>query len=177
MTSDFSTGSGSAKVWDAATGEVLLDLFHEDFAFGVDAVVWSSDGTRIASFSEDKLGRIWDAATGEELIAFPGPSGVDPDITWSPSGDRFLTGGLSSAAKIWDANTGIELLNLDIGKEFSASWSPDGTLIAISAINGDLIIFPAWQTLEELVDFACECCVFRELTPEERVQFGLPEIP
>jgi hypothetical protein len=30
-----------------------------------------------------------------------------------------------------------------------------------------------WQSTEELVDYAKECCVFRELTDAERVQFGL----
>jgi len=31
-----------------------------------------------------------------------------------------------------------------------------------------------WQTTEDLIDYVKECCVFRELTPEEREQFGLP---
>jgi hypothetical protein len=30
-----------------------------------------------------------------------------------------------------------------------------------------------WQSTEELIQYAKECCVFRELTPEERQQFGL----
>jgi hypothetical protein len=55
-----------------------------------------------------------------------------------------------------------------------ASWSPDGEHIAISDFDGNLKIYPAWQTLEELVGYASECCVVRELTPEERQQFGLP---
>ena len=28
---------------------------------------------------------------------------------------------------------------------------------------------------KELIDYAYECCVFRELTAEEREVFGLPE--
>ena len=32
-----------------------------------------------------------------------------------------------------------------------------------------------WQSTEELIDYAYECCVWRELTAEEREQFGLPE--
>lgn len=32
-----------------------------------------------------------------------------------------------------------------------------------------------WQTIEELIDYAKECCVFRQLTDAERLQFGLPE--
>jgi hypothetical protein len=31
-----------------------------------------------------------------------------------------------------------------------------------------------WQTTDDLIEYAKECCVFRQLTPEEREQFGLP---
>jgi hypothetical protein len=55
-----------------------------------------------------------------------------------------------------------------------ASWSPDGTAIAIGYFDGDLKVYPAWQSLEELVAYAKDCCVLRHLTPEERTQFGLP---
>jgi hypothetical protein len=34
-------------------------------------------------------------------------------------------------------------------------------------------VWSVWQTTQELVDYAKECCVFRELTEAERVQFGL----
>jgi len=32
----------------------------------------------------------------------------------------------------------------------------------------------AWQSTQELIDYAKECCVIRDLTKEERTQFGLP---
>ena len=32
-----------------------------------------------------------------------------------------------------------------------------------------------WQSTEDLIHYAYDCCVWRELTPEEREQFGLPE--
>jgi hypothetical protein len=35
-------------------------------------------------------------------------------------------------------------------------------------------VFRVWLSVEELIAYAKECCVFRELTPEERQQFGLP---
>jgi hypothetical protein len=34
-------------------------------------------------------------------------------------------------------------------------------------------VWRVWQTTEELVEYAKECCVIRELTEAERVQFGL----
>ena len=55
-----------------------------------------------------------------------------------------------------------------------ADWSPGGTRIVVSNWDGTAKVFPAWQTTQELIDHARECCVVRELTAEERVQFGLP---
>jgi WD40 repeat protein len=172
VTSDEFGDNGSAKIWDAATGDVLLDLFPEDFAFGVSAVAWSPDGTRIVSFSADKLGRVWDAGTGEEVLSFPGISGASASM-WSPAGERFLVGGLGGMIKVYDARTGDELVNYAIGMPAEASWSPDGTHIAVSDWEGNLRILPAWQSLEELIAYAYQNCVFRELTPDERKQFGL----
>jgi WD40 repeat protein len=178
-TSDQNNEFGSAKIWDAATGEVMLDLFPEDFDFGVSAVAWSPDGTRIVTFSADGLGRIWDAMTGEELMVFTGvSSAAGPVIEWSPSGNRILTAGEGGEVKVWDANTGRELLNLPFrGFSISASWSPGGDHIAVSDYDGNLRIYPVWQSTQELVDYAKDCCVIRELTPEERQQFGLPPQP
>ena len=148
-------------------------MFPEPLAFGVTAAAWSPDGSRVVTFSEDRLGRIWDTATGDLLLTFTAPSGVDPDVGWSRSGDRIIAGGMSGAAIAWDATTENELLTIDVGVPFGASWSPDGLRIAIADFNGNLTIYPAWQTLHDLVAYAKECCVIRELPWEERNQFGL----
>ena len=174
LTVDYNSEIGGAKVWDAATGEVLLDLFPADFAYGVATGAWSPDGTRIVTFSEDALGRVWDAENGEELLVFTAVSGGE-DAMWSPNGERFLVAGLSGVVKVYDAASGEELLNYEIGVPSGASWSPDGNYIAVSDFDGNLWIFPAWQTLEALKEYARECCVIRELSAEEREMFGLPE--
>jgi len=179
VTTENNSEAGSTKVWNADTGEVLLDLFPADFAFAVSAVAWSPDGTKIITFSGDGLGRLWDADTGEELLVFAGlTSVVGPHIEWSPSGSRVLTGGNGGDVKVWDMRTGNELLNFPIpGDSASASWSPDGKFIAISDWAGNLRIYRTWQSIQELVDYAKACCTIRKLTPEERERFGLPEKP
>ena len=80
------------------------------------------------------------------------------------------------AIKVFDAATGNEIINYDIGEPASASWSLDGKQIAISDWNGYLTIYPAWESLEELINYARDCYVFRQLTPEERKQFGLSDM-
>jgi hypothetical protein len=57
-----------------------------------------------------------------------------------------------------------------------AAWSPDMTHIAFGPGDGTIQIFDVhWHTREELIAYARECCLIRELTADERELFGLPE--
>jgi WD40 repeat protein len=169
------TGSdGSAKIWDPETGQVIRDLYPEDFQLTVIGLGWSPDGTRIATFAGDGVGRIWDIATGEELVTFSGHSGPVLDIVWARSGGRIVTEGTDGTARVWDANTGAEILRYDVPGGAAAAWSPDEKRIALTSSDGSLQVFPAWQTTQELIDYAHQCCIIRELTDSERELFGLP---
>jgi hypothetical protein len=56
------------------------------------------------------------------------------------------------------------------------AWSPDGTHIIVTGDGlREPVIKRVWHTPQELIDYAYDCCVSRQLTPEERAQFGLPE--
>jgi hypothetical protein len=56
----------------------------------------------------------------------------------------------------------------------SVNWSPDGKHVIAAGNATEPVIRRAWQSTEELMAYARENCVLRELTPEERAQFGLP---
>ena len=56
-----------------------------------------------------------------------------------------------------------------------ARWSPDGRYVAVAMETTPAEIWRVWQSTEELVAYAQECCVFRELTVAERERFALPE--
>ena len=88
-----------------------------------------------------------------------------------------IIGGNDGAAKVWNMATGTEMLSYEVGGFVDPAYSPDGTRVLIGNTEGDwgkLQVFPAWHSLEELIDYAKECCVVRELTPGEREVFGLP---
>ena len=168
----------TATVWDAATGAELLTL--SGFDGTVTFALWSADGTRIITHSDDGVGRVWDATAssptyGEELVTFTGHTGSVRGMSVSPAGDRTVTGGYDGTVRVWDINTGAELARYSLGgMVYSVDWSPDGTRIVVSSSEGTAKVLPAWQTTQELIDHARECCVIRELTDEEREQFGLP---
>src|ERR1700761_904436 len=64
----------TARVWNAATGELLHTLTgHEDAVF---AAPFSPDGSRIATVSADLTPRLWDARTGAVLRELTGHTGA-----------------------------------------------------------------------------------------------------
>ena len=67
-----------------------------------------------------------------------------------------------------------KLISYDVGGWIDAAYSPDGRRILIGSTDG-YPMFSYWHSAQELIDYAYDCCVFRELTAEERQLFGLPE--
>jgi hypothetical protein len=101
---------GTAKLWDAETGQELLEFGgHTD---GVASVAFSPDGRRVLTGSWDNTAKLWDAETGQELRAFQGHSGFVVSLAFSPDGRRVLTGSRDGSAKLWDTETGSELCSL-----------------------------------------------------------------
>jgi WD40 repeat protein len=154
---------------------MLFDLLPDDLRLRTGNPAWSADGTRLAAYRDDGSISVWDASTGESLRSISGPGGVASWLSWFPSGDRLLTAGADDDLKVWDVESGSEVLGLTLfGSD--AGLSPDGQrFLANIESGGPLIAFDIWETLDELVALAKECCVIRELTQEERVAFGLDE--
>jgi hypothetical protein len=48
-----------------------------------------------------------------------------------------------------------------------------GRFLAVGKIGGSAEVWRVWQFIKELVDYAKEHCVFRELSAAKREQFGL----
>jgi WD40 repeat protein len=171
----------TAKVWDAHKWEHLYTLQHEPPTY-VCTAAWSPDGTRLLTTAgndeqgaKDNTTRIWDATTGEELLVIEGHAKSVWPGTWSPDGRRIATFSNDGTVKIWDAITGNELLTLAVPALYSGHslWSPDGQHLAIVGLETLISVWRVWQTTQELIDYAKECCVVRELTEAERQQFGL----
>jgi WD40 repeat protein len=92
------------RVWDAATGELLLTATgHHGW---VESVGFSPDSARLVSGGNDGAVRVWDAATGELLLTATGHQGSVESVGFSPDSARLVSGGNDGAVRVWDAATG-----------------------------------------------------------------------
>ncbi len=138
------TSDNTVQVWDAIDGShVFTYRGHTD---GVQAVVWSPDGKRIASASLDKTVQVWDAVGGDSVAAdgghvftYRGHYDVVKTVAWSPDGRRIASGSGDKTVQVWDA-VGGDSVAADGGHVFTytghidwvnaVAWSPDGKRIA-----------------------------------------------
>jgi WD40 repeat protein/serine/threonine protein kinase/DNA-binding SARP family transcriptional activator len=140
----------TAKVWDLATGELLLTLRSAGF---VNAIAFSPDGNLLATSAEDSAIRIWDATSGEKLFDLTGlHSGPVKHVLFSPDGALLATAGSDGTAVIWDAATGWHLFRLSghTSDVTYAAFSPDGERLATASRDTTVKIWDV-HSGEELV--------------------------
>ncbi|WP_152049458.1 c-type cytochrome domain-containing protein [Tautonia marina] len=129
-------GSGEVKLWDAETGNLLLDLpeLHSDTVFGVK---FRPDGTSLATGAADKFVRVVAIPSGERLKAFEGHTHHVMSVDWNTEGTQLVSGGADNVLKFWDYENGEQLRTSQaVGSQVtSVRWVP-GKKEAIGA-SGD----------------------------------------
>jgi WD40 repeat protein/serine/threonine protein kinase/class 3 adenylate cyclase len=140
----------TAKIWDAETGLEILTLNISRLFF----LVFSPDGKRVATASENATATIWDVETGRALVTLKDYGCPLESVAFSPDGKRLATASRSDAqaARLWDAETGRELVTLKghTGSVWSVVFSPDGKRLATASNDGTAKIWDA-GTGRELV--------------------------
>jgi len=98
----------------------------------VESVVFSPDGTRLASASSDGTVKLWDPQSGTELRTLKGHSDRVRSVAFSPDGTRLASASDDGTVKLWDPQSGTELRTLKghSGTVESVAFSPDGTRLA-----------------------------------------------
>jgi WD40 repeat protein len=153
---------GTARVIDARTGAVLLELKGRPLVantfYSITGVLYvgcSPEGTRIVTGGSTDSGgeaSVWDARTGAELLQLKGHTGPVMSTAFSPDGTRIITGSADGTAKVWDARTGTPRLELEGSKRSTcASLSPDGTRIVTGGgfARGEATVWDAWTGMPQ----------------------------
>lgn len=129
-------------VFDAATRRKLFTLAHADT---VNAVVFSPDGTRVATASNDATAAVWDAATGARLHSLTGHGRWVLGAAFSPDGRTLVTGGYDKTVRLWDAATGESKATWTghTGGVRAVAFSPDGETVATGGADGEVRVWEA----------------------------------
>ncbi|HVO69566.1 MAG TPA: AAA family ATPase, partial [Aggregatilineaceae bacterium] len=150
------SSDSTARVWDAADGELLLTLRHE---YWVNGAAWNGDETRILTWSDDGTARVWDAVDGTALLTVRHEGSVNGAV-WNGDETRLLTWSNAAydcaedclyEARVWDAADGTALLTLRhesyvYGAAWNRdetrllTWSGDGTARVWDAADGELLL-------------------------------------
>ncbi len=151
----------SARVWDAKTGAQLLLLKDttgpgnrggQDTSRPVRCAVFSPDGKRILTASDDRIARVWDSTSGAALLRLIGHRQEVVGVAFSPDGTRIATASEDKTARIWDADHTAALLRLDghAGAVVSAAFSPDGKRVVTAHADRKALVWDAMNGKELL---------------------------
>jgi WD40 repeat protein len=130
------------KVWDAKRGTEVATLRGHIAA--VNCVVYSPDGSRIATTARELTVKVWDANSGTEVATLRGHTAAVNSVAFSPDGSRIATASDDKTVKIWDSNSGTETATLQghSGQVSSVFFTADGSRI-FSVSNAESKVWDA----------------------------------
>jgi tetratricopeptide (TPR) repeat protein len=94
-------------VWDPGKATILRSIAAQ--SDGIAGIVWSPDGSRLATGSSDGSVKIFDSETGVEVLSFRDHISAVYAIDWSPDGKKLASGGFDNKLRIWDGSRGYKL--------------------------------------------------------------------
>jgi WD40 repeat protein len=126
----------------------------------VHSVVFSPDGTLLATGAEDGSARIWEADTGKELHILRDEAIEVPCVAFSPDGKTLASGHLTHGIRLWDVETGaagqlflghtdhVMALAYSHAGQWLASGSRDGTIRVWDVATGSsLAVFDGFDVV------------------------------
>jgi WD40 repeat protein len=134
-------GGGTVSICDTESGKRIQVLRGHDGSIG--DVVYSGDGSRLASISHDRTARLWDAESGEHLLT--AEVGSPNSVALSADGRRLAASARGSGAAIWN-DAGEVLYRFECeGVLQGIQFSPDGRRLAAVASSQQASELHVWE--------------------------------
>jgi len=116
----------------------------------VRTAVFSPDGKRVVTASDDSTARIWDADSGKQIALLKGHTNPVLSASFSADGKHVVTASGDRTARIWDADSGNEIAQLKshTNSALSVVFSPDGKRVVTASDDNTARIWDVtWATL------------------------------
>ncbi len=128
-----------AKVWDAATGELLATFEHADV---VSTISFAPDGQRLLTASTDRTARLWDLSTGVAKRPYEADAVVHA-VAVSRDGS-VAAARTDSRISIWGPGSDKpEILRNHAARVLAIAYSPDGRWLASGGEEAAAQVFDA----------------------------------
>jgi WD40 repeat protein len=139
----YSSGGGTLRVWDSATGKPLNIIDNKGLLMW--QVVWSPDGKYLATGEQDGLTEIWNAETMQSSHKLQSSTGFVDNIVWSPDSKQIAAGDDKGVLRVWDVASGKQVFSQPIHTNNidATAWSPDGKMIATGGWDNKIRVVEA----------------------------------
>ncbi|EIN09362.1 WD40 repeat-like protein, partial [Punctularia strigosozonata HHB-11173 SS5] len=142
------TGADSVCLWDAKTGESLVDPGNNGPSREVQSLTFLPDGSCLACGTSRTTILVWDARTGKAVCqALQGHTRIITTITFSADGRLIASGSWDRTIRVWSVLTGEPIVDNALNGHTDAvdcvAFSADGTHIVSGSSDMSVRI---WNT-------------------------------
>jgi len=161
-----------AVLWDVAKGEIVRTFDHP---FGyVQGGLWSADGTRFFTWSDENIARLWDAQSGEILMSLPHDTQIKR-MYWHDDESLVFIETTDGTLRIWDSASGNPLVRIGHADKTERdvfifkAWSEDERYLATRLSSHTFV--RVWD-IDTLVSDARAALLAEPISAEERITRG-----
>ena len=149
--------SDDIRVYDVDSGTLLSEGQQK----WVDCVLWSRDGSRLFSASDDNMIRCWNSDTGEQIgHPWTGHTNIICSLSLSPDGSILASASSEKTVRFWNATTGHPIGHLQHDDGVNAvRFSPSGEFVVSGGWDGKIYLWrvPWLNSVENRVRALTRC--------------------